>query len=244
MTNNLSDHTGDEPGARATGSGRRPIRSYVVRGGRLTTSQQRALESYSADYVVPFHAAPLNPGELFGNNQPLVVEIGFGMGDSLLAMAKEQADKNFLGIEVHKPGIGKLLLGIAEQGISNIRIINHDAREVMESCFGAGTVDGIQVFFPDPWHKKRHHKRRLIQTPFVNLLVSRLKPGGMLHLATDWEPYAEQLLEVLEANDRLHNCAGTGNYATPGDRPVTKFERRGRKLGHGVWDLRFTRCTD
>ena len=231
-----SGQVGDSP----SGSDRRPIRSYVIRAGRLTTSQQKALETYSADYVVDYKPEPLETESLFGNAQPVIVEIGFGMGSSLLTMAKNHPDRNFLGIEVHKPGIGKLLMGIAEDGVANIRVINHDAREVMEHCFVNQSLDGIQIFFPDPWHKKRHNKRRLIQAGFVALLVSRLKPGGMLHLATDWQPYAEQMLEVLEANPALINSAGAGNYATPGDRPTTQFEQRGRKLGHGVWDLRFT----
>lgn len=239
-----SESDNDQAGSLPSGSDRRPIRSYVIRGGRLTTSQQKALEAHSADYVVDFKPEPLNTESLFGNAHPVIVEIGFGMGDSLLTMAKNHPDRNFLGIEVHKPGIGKLLLGIAGDGVANIRIINHDAREVIGRCFVNRSLDGIQVFFPDPWHKKRHNKRRLIQAGFVELLASRLKPGGMLHLATDWEPYAGQMLEVLEANPALINSAGTGNYATPGDRPTTKFEKRGRKLGHGVWDLHFTRRPD
>ena len=239
MSTSESDNS--QAGRESSGSERRPIRSYVIRGGRLTTSQQKALETHSADYVVDYKPEPLDTGSLFGNDHPVIIEIGFGMGDSLLTMAKNHPDRNFLGIEVHKPGIGKLLLGIAADDITNIRVINHDAREVMEQCCVDQSLDGIQIFFPDPWHKKRHNKRRLIQAGFVELLVSRLKSGGMLHLATDWEPYAEQMLAVLEANPALINSAGTGNYATPGDRPTTKFEQRGRKLGHGVWDLRFTR---
>ncbi len=222
-------------------SDRRPVRSYVIRGGRITPSQQRALQDFADDYLVEYRAESLDTRGLYGNDNPLVVEIGFGMGDSLLAMAKSHPDKNFLGIEVHKPGIGKLLLGIAAEGIANIRVVNHDALEVMQHCFGIACLDEVQVFFPDPWHKKRHNKRRLIQAQFVELLVSRLKPGGILHLATDWLPYAEQMLETLEANGKLINCAGVGKFATPGDRPVTKFEHRGRKLGHPVRDLRFIR---
>ncbi|MEZ5490023.1 MAG: tRNA (guanosine(46)-N7)-methyltransferase TrmB [Gammaproteobacteria bacterium] len=239
-----SECDNDLTGSLPSGSDRRPIRSYVIRGGRLTTSQQKALETLSADYVVDFRPEPLDKESLFGNAHPVIVEIGFGMGDSLLAMAKNHPERNFLGIEVHKPGIGKLLLGIASDDIANIRVINHDAREVIERCFVNQSLDGIQIFFPDPWHKKRHNKRRLIQAGFVELLVSRLKAGGKLHLATDWEPYAEQMLEVLEANQALINSAGPGNFATPGDRPTTKFEQRGRKLGHGVWDLHFTRRPD
>jgi tRNA (guanine-N7-)-methyltransferase len=221
--------------------GRRPVRSYVIRGGRLTSSQRKALETYSAEYVVDYRPEPLDLHSLFGNDNPVIVEIGFGMGDSLLTMARAMPEKNFIGIEVHKPGIGKLLMGVGADAVGNIRVINHDAREVMEHCFADNCLDGIQVFFPDPWHKKRHNKRRLIQTEFVELLAQKLKAGGLLHLATDWQPYAEQMLEVLENNRRLVNEAGQGNYSSPGNRPATKFENRGRKLGHGVWDLQFRR---
>ncbi len=161
------------------------------------------------------------------------------MGDSLLAMAARKSDVNFIGIEVHQPGIGRLLMGIDQEQLQNIRIISHDARDVMEHCFSDGDLHGIQIFFPDPWHKKRHHKRRLIQPEFVALLQRKLEPGGYLHLATDWQPYAEQMLEVMEKISGLVNLAGAGHYANPGDRPATKFEKRGRKLGHDVWDLRF-----
>ena len=220
---------------------RRPVRSYVIRGGRLTSSQRKALETYSADFVVDYRPQPLDLQTLFGNNNPVIVEIGFGMGDSLLAMATKVPGKNFIGIEVHKPGIGKLLMGIGKEAVNNVRIIDHDAREVMEHCFSDSSLDGIQIFFPDPWHKKRHHKRRLIQAEFVDLLTHKLKPGGLLHLATDWQPYAEQMLEVLEKQPCLINEAGTGKVSTSSDRPTTKFENRGRRLGHGVWDIQFRR---
>jgi len=220
---------------------RRPIRSYVVRGGRLTSSQRKALETYSADFVIDYRPQLLDLQTLFANNNPVIVEIGFGMGDSLLTMASAMPENNFIGIEVHKPGIGKLLMGLGREAVTNVRVINHDAREVMEHCFSDGSLDGVQIFFPDPWHKKRHHKRRLIQAEFVDLLARKLKPDGLLHLATDWQPYAEQMLDVLENRIFLINEAGTGNYSTPGSRPATKFENRGRKLGHGVWDIRFRR---
>ena len=224
---------------RSSFENRRPIRSYVIRGGRLTSSQRKALDAHSADFVITYRPQPLDLQSLFENNNPVVVEIGFGMGDSLLSMAKNMPRTNFIGIEVHKPGIGKLLMGMESEAVDNIRIINHDAREVMEHCFANGSLDRIQIFFPDPWHKKRHHKRRLIQAEFVELLKCKLKPGGLLHLATDWQPYAEKMLEVLDNNPDLNNEAGAGNYSSPGDRPATKFEKRGLKLGHGVWDLRF-----
>ena len=222
-------------------SGWRPVRSYVIRGGRLTSSQRKALESLSADVVVEYRPQPLDLVALFRNRNPVVIEVGFGMGDSLLAMAAKLPDTNFLGIEVHQPGIGKLLMGIDQEQLNNIRVIDHDAREVMEHCIADGSLRGIQIFFPDPWHKKRHHKRRLIQTEFVALLQRKLEAGGHLRLATDWRPYAEQMLEVLDNTDGLVNQAGTGLFADPGDRPATKFEKRGRKLGHDVWDLCYER---
>ncbi|MBT8147379.1 MAG: tRNA (guanosine(46)-N7)-methyltransferase TrmB, partial [Gammaproteobacteria bacterium] len=187
MTQGEPNQVSSSPGSPS----KRPIRSYVIRGGRLTSSQRKALETYSAAFVVDYRAQPLDPQSLFENNNPVIVEIGFGMGDSLLTMAVEKPNTNFIGIEVHKPGIGKLLMGMGHQSVSNIRIINHDAKEVMEHCIADSSLDGIQIFFPDPWHKKRHHKRRLIQAEFVNLLTQKLKAGGLLHLATDWQPYAE-----------------------------------------------------
>lgn len=220
------------------------VRSYVIRGGRLTTSQRKALETHADDFVVDYRPTVLDTRSLFGNGKPLTVEIGFGMGDSLLTMASDSPDTNFIGIEVHRPGIGKLLLGIVRQGLDNIRIINHDASEVMTHCFAEASLDRILIFFPDPWHKKRHHKRRLVQPAFAELLATRLKPGGILHAATDWQPYAEQMLAVLEQNSRLRNGAGPGNFGSPGDRPSTKFEKRGKRLGHGVWDLQFIRRQD
>jgi tRNA (guanine-N7-)-methyltransferase len=213
----------------------------VIRGGRLTSSQRKALETHSADFVIDYRPQPLDLVSLFGNHNPVVVEIGFGMGDSLLTMAARMPEVNFIGVEVHPPGIGKLLMGIGQQQLSNVRVISHDARDVMEHCFSDGCLHGIQVFFPDPWHKKRHHKRRLIQAGFVALLQRKLEPGGHLHLATDWQPYAEQMLAVLENTPGLVNLAGAGHYADSGDRPATKFEKRGRRLGHDVWDLRYVR---
>lgn len=215
----------------------RPIRSYVIRGGRLTDSQRKAIEQHWQDYVIEFTGAVLNPDELFPHPAPLTVEIGFGMGDSLLAMAAAQPEQNFLGIEVHKPGVGKLLHGIAEQQLNNLRLICHDAKEVIQQGLPGASVDRFLIFFPDPWHKKKHHKRRIIQPPFAALLSDRLKPGGKLHLATDWEPYAEHMLEVLDAEPSLKNTNGPGQFWPSPDRPQTKFQRRGEKLGHGVWDL-------
>ncbi|MFM1897633.1 MAG: hypothetical protein RLZZ385_2707 [Pseudomonadota bacterium] len=220
-------------------AGPRPIRSYVLRSGRLTDAQAKAIAEHWQDFVVPFNGSPLNLQDLFPQSAPLIVEIGFGMGESLLAMAQADPHRNYLGIEVHRPGVGKLLLGISAAGISNLRIINHDAKEVMEKGIAADSLAGVQIYFPDPWHKKKHNKRRLIQPDFVALLAARLQPGGFLHLATDWQPYAEHMLEVLNACPDLHNRAGNAGYMTDTGRPLTKFERRGQRLGHGVWDLVF-----
>lgn len=179
---------------------------------------------------------------MFGRDAPRVLEIGFGMGQSLVAMAAAAPATDFIGIEVHRPGVGKLLHSMAEQGVENIRIYCHDAVEVLRDCIPPASLDTIQIFFPDPWHKKRHHKRRLIQPAFAERLAAHLKPGGILHLATDWENYAEQMLEVLSATPGLENTAGAGDYSPrPESRPLTKFEARGERLGHGVRDLLFRR---
>lgn len=218
---------------------KRPIRSYVIRSGRLTDAQRKAIESYWDKYVVEYAMEPLKLETLFEKPQPLTVEIGFGMGDSLLEMAKNAPDKNFLGIEVHQPGVGKLLNGIAENQLSNIKLICHDAREILETGLPDHCIDRLLLFFPDPWHKKRHNKRRLVQPEFINLLLKKLNTGAELHFATDWQAYAEHMMEVLEENPHLENLLGAGNYWPDPDRPVTKFEKRGQRLGHGVWDLRF-----
>ena len=218
---------------------KRPIRSYVIRSGRLTDSQRNAIESYWESYVVEFKNESLDLNTLFEKSQKLTVEIGFGMGDSLLEMAKQSPDQNFLGIEVHQPGIGKLLNGIVENKLTNIKLICHDAREVLEIGLADNCIDRLLLFFPDPWHKKRHNKRRLVQPEFIELLLERLNTAAELHFATDWQAYAEHMMEVLEANPCLENMQGTQSYWPEPDRPVTKFEKRGQRLGHGVWDLRF-----
>ena len=172
-----------------------------------------------------------------------MLEIGFGMGQSLVAMAAAAPEKNFIGVEVHLPGVGRLLHSMEDEGVDNIRVYCHDAVEILNDCIDDASLDTVQIFFPDPWHKKRHHKRRLIQPDFVDLLCRKLKPGGVLHLATDWENYAEQMMEVLSANTQLRNQAGEGEFAPrPDHRPLTKFERRGERLGHGVWDLLFKKA--
>ena len=220
----------------------RPIRSYVLRMGRLTDGQQRAFDEYWPRYGLAHSDGPLDYAAVFGRDAPRVLEIGFGMGQSLVAMAAAAPATDFIGIEVHRPGVGKLLHSMAVEGVDNIRIYCHDAVEVLRDCIPPASLDTIQIFFPDPWHKKRHHKRRLIQPAFAEQLVGYLKPGGILHLATDWENYAEQMLAVLSATPGLENTAGAGNYAPrPEHRPLTKFEQRGERLGHGVWDLLFRR---
>jgi len=219
---------------------RRAIRSYVVRAGRMGTGQQRALAELAPRFVLPFRAERSDFAAAFARSAPLVIEIGFGMGDATAQIAAARADTNFLGIEVHPPGVGALLQRIEERGLTNVRIVQHDAVEVLEQMVAPASLAGVHVFFPDPWHKKRHHKRRLIQPAFVALLASRLAPGGYLHCATDWQPYAEQMLEVLSAEPLLANRFD-GYAPRPDYRPLTKFENRGLKLGHGVWDLVFTR---
>lgn len=216
---------------------KRPIRSYVIRSGRTTESQRKALEQHWDDYVIAYQPDLLELGRVFAQDAPLTVEIGFGMGDSLVQMAEDNPAQNFLGIEVHRPGVGKLMHGAEARGLTNLKVICHDATEVMEHCFVSGSLARVLIFFPDPWHKKRHHKRRIIQPDFASLLASRLRPGGSLHLATDWEQYAEHMVEVLENEPALVNANGKGKFWLDPDRPQTKFERRGERLGHGVWDL-------
>jgi tRNA (guanine-N7-)-methyltransferase len=223
-------------------SARRGIRSYVVRAGRMGSGQERALAELGPRFVLPFAAAVPDWDGLFGRHAPHVLEIGFGMGGATAEIAQALPGTDFIGVEVHTPGVGALLRQIGERGLSNLRIVQHDAVEVLEQMVEPASLAGVHVFFPDPWHKKRHHKRRLIQPPFVRLLASRLAPGGYLHCATDWQPYAEQMLEVLGAEPSLRNRSD-GYAPRPLYRPLTKFEQRGLKLGHGVWDLVFERIT-
>ncbi|WP_407645092.1 tRNA (guanosine(46)-N7)-methyltransferase TrmB [Diaphorobacter caeni] len=216
------------------------IKSYVLRAGRVTTGQAKALETLGPRFVLDYAPAPLDATAAFGRAAPLILEIGFGMGDATAHIAQVRPEDNFLCCEVHAPGVGALLKRVGEGQIENIRILQHDAVEVIDNMLPEGSLDGVHIFFPDPWHKKRHHKRRLIQPPLVAKLASRLKPGGYLHCATDWEPYAEQILEVLSADPHLLNSA-EGYAPQPAYRPLTKFENRGLRLGHGVWDLVFKR---
>jgi tRNA (guanine-N7-)-methyltransferase len=218
----------------------RRIRSFVTRAGRVSTGQRRALEEFGPRFVVPYEAAISDWDAAFGRQAPRILEIGFGMGATTAEIAMQRPGDDFIGVEVHEPGVGALLKLIGEETLTNIRIVQHDAVEVVEHMFAPQSLDGVHIFFPDPWHKARHHKRRLIQPPFVALIASRLKPGAYLHCATDWQNYAEQMLEVLSAEPTLENTAES--FAPrPAYRPVTKFERRGLRLGHGVWDLVFKR---
>jgi len=219
---------------------RRSIRSYVLRQGRVTAAQASAVERLMPVYGIAFSPAPLDLEQAFGRRAPKILEIGFGMGETTAAIAVAHPECDYLGIEVHTPGVGALLRRVDALGLTNVRVIQHDAVEVVERMIGPGALDGVHVFFPDPWPKKRHHKRRLLQPGFVHLLATRMKPGAYLHAATDWEDYAAQMLEVLSAEPLLANTA-TGFAPRPDSRPLTKFETRGTRLGHGVWDIVFRR---
>ena len=237
----MTDPDPDLDRERADRDRTKPIRSFVVRAGRIGPGQARALATLAPRYVVPFRDAQIDFAELFGRSVPVVVEIGFGMGQATAAIAAAHPEIDFLGIEVHPPGVGALLQRIDEARLANVRIVQHDAVEVLASMVAPASLAGVHVFFPDPWPKKRHHKRRLIQPPFVRLLASRLAAGATLHCATDWEPYAEQMLAVLADEPSLANAAGSGYADRPLARPLTKFEQRGLDRGHGVRDLVFTK---
>lgn len=218
----------------------RPIRSFVLRQGRLTAAQERAVDTLLPLYGVDYVPAPLDLDAAFGRAAPKILEIGFGMGGATAQIAAANPGNDYLGIEVHTPGVGNLLKLMQEQSLTNLRLVQHDAVEVLQHMIADGALDGVHIFFPDPWPKKRHHKRRLLQAEFVALLCQKLKPGGYLHFATDWEEYAQWTLEVLQAEAKLKNTAV--DYASrPEYRPLTKFEQRGLNLGHGVWDLIFRR---
>lgn len=221
----------------------RAIRSFVLRTGRMTKGQESAYEQFWPLAGLSLANGPLDSAACFGRAAPLVFEIGFGMGQSLVEMAAAAPDTDFIGVEVHKPGVGRLLMAMGEQQLTNLRVYCDDAVEVLARCIADESLDRVQVYFPDPWHKKKHHKRRLIQPAFVQQLRKKLKPGGVLHLATDWEHYAEHMLEVMSAAEGFRNKAGAGEYSPrPDYRPLTKFEQRGQRLGHGVWDLLFEKA--
>jgi tRNA (guanine-N7-)-methyltransferase len=220
----------------------RSIRSFVTRAGRITAAQQRALQELWPKYGVEFAPALLDVRTLFGRSAPLTLEIGFGNGDNLARLAAAYPQRDFLGIEVHRAGVGRLMLALQAQGLGNVRLICHDAVEVLERQIPPGSAAEILILFPDPWPKKRHHKRRLLQEAFVKLAVERLGSGGVLRLATDWQPYALQMLETLSAATALENLAAAGGFLVrPAEREPTRFERRGERLGHEVWDLAFRR---
>jgi len=230
------------PGPSATNAHPRSIRSFVMRGGRITEAQQRALGSHWPRYGIAFEPAPLDFAVVFGRRAPVTLEIGFGNGDNLVTQAAAHPERNYLGIEVHRPGVGHLLLRLDERQLRHVRIICHDAVEVLAHQVAPQTLDEIQILFPDPWPKKRHHKRRLVQGPFVELLADRLRLGGLLRFATDWRPYADAALELLNANPRLRNLAPNRRFVPrPIERSATRFEQRGERLGHDVWDLAFER---
>ena len=219
---------------------RRSIRSFVVRAGRMGPGQIRALTELGPHFMLPFAPAQFDFAASFGRAAPLVLEIGFGMGDATASIAQALPGTDFIGVEVHTPGVGALLKRVGELGLTNLRLIQFDAVDVLLHMIAPASLAGLHVFFPDPWHKKKHNKRRLIQPEFVQLLASRLAPGGYLHCATDWQPYAAQMLEVLSAEPTLRNSVD-GYAPKPDYRPLTKFENRGLKLGHGVWDLVFVK---
>lgn len=220
----------------------RRIKSFVLRQGRLSNAQQNAIDTQWPKFGLTLKDELLDLTEIFGRDAPTIVEIGFGMGKSLAEMAEANPQQNYIGIEVHRPGIGALLKLVEEKGLTNIRVYNDDAIEVLEKCIPKNALAGVYLFFPDPWHKKRHNKRRIVQPHFVETIASHLKPGGQFHMATDWEDYAIHMMEVMNNAPNYNNISGKGEYTPrPEYRPLTKFEARGHSLGHGVWDLIFER---
>ncbi|TAL60833.1 MAG: tRNA (guanosine(46)-N7)-methyltransferase TrmB [Legionella sp.] len=218
----------------------RMIKSYVLRAGRVSNRQQQGLELWLKDYQLTLGATPWSLKAAFDREADTVAEIGFGMGHSLFTMAKNQPELNYVGIEVHQAGVGSLVADLHEHQLKNVRVVAHDAVEVFRTQLADNSLAGVQIFFPDPWHKKRHHKRRLIQKEFIQLLVQKIRPGGFVHCATDWQDYAEHILDVLNDEPHLLNTQTDGGYSPkPASRPLTKFEQRGERLGHGVWDMIF-----
>ena len=216
----------------------RPIRSFVRREGRLTRGQERALSELWIKFGIDNESSPLDLQNFFERNAPKVLEIGFGNGASLVQMAATHSEYDYLGVEVHRPGVGALLLMVEEQNLTNVRVVCDDAVEVLKHRIEDDSLDRVQLFFPDPWHKKRHHKRRIVQPDFVSLIAQKLKCGGVFHLATDWENYAHHMVEIMNSATDFENTTGDENFVVrPDFRPLTKFEQRGTRLGHGVWDL-------
>lgn len=225
-----------------TASPMRKIKSYVLRIGRLTKGQEIAMQTLWPKYGLCIKDGAITSEKLFGiANKPLVLEIGFGMGESLVTMAKNEPDKGFIGIEVHTPGVGAMLIHLREQQVDNVRAYNEDAVEVLDKCIADNSLERVQIYFPDPWHKRRHNKRRIIQTEFIQFLRKKLVAGGKMHLATDWEDYAKHMLKVMSSAEGFENVADNGYIDRPDWRPQTKFEQRGLRLGHGVWDLLYTK---
>lgn len=221
---------------------RREIKSFVMRAGRMTQGQQRGLDDGWPKFGLTLEQGPLDAPALFGRTAPLTLEIGFGMGQSLLEMALAAPEQDFVGVEVHRPGVGALLNGMLRGDVGNVRVYSCDAMDVLRQCVADNSLDRVLLFFPDPWHKSKHHKRRIVNPVFAELIRQKLKPGGILHMATDWEPYAQHMLEIMQAAPGYTNLSATGNWVErPAERPVTKFERRGERLGHGVWDLKFVK---
>lgn len=232
------DTTGQSQGRK------RPVRSYVIRGGRLTSGQARALEALWPRFGIETRPGegPIDFDSLFGRKAPVIVEIGFGNGEATWRAAQAHPEQDFIGVEVHRPGVGRLLMALDDKRLGNVRVACQDAVEFIGDSIAPNSLAGVRIYFPDPWPKKRHHKRRLVQPPFVETLVSRMAPGALLHLATDWAPYAEHMTGVLAANPALRNVAETGDYSPrPEWRPETRFERRGKRLGHRVYDLLYER---
>ncbi len=221
---------------------RRAIRSFVLRGGRITAGQRKAFEENWPRYGLDVKSGMLDYANVFQRRARTVLEIGFGMGDSLLQMAQAAPATNFIGVEVHRPGVGRILAGIDRTQLSNIRIFQADALDVLQQCIADGSLSCVLIFFPDPWHKKRHHKRRLIQPEFIELVTAKLTAQGVVHIATDWQPYAEHCMQVLSDNPQLRHSVSADLHALRSERrPLTKFEQRGQRLGHGVWDIIFER---
>ncbi|MGX5172673.1 tRNA (guanosine(46)-N7)-methyltransferase TrmB [Aliikangiella sp. IMCC44653] len=222
----------------------RRIRSFVRREGRMTAGQALAYAEMMPDYGLEFTQTKLDFEVLFGNSNPVTLEIGFGMGTSLAIQAENNPNKNYFGIEVHRPGVGALLARMKEKQLTNIRVISYDAIDVLEHMVDESSLSCLQLFFPDPWHKKRHHKRRIVKSSFAKKVWQKMQSGGVLHMATDWENYAEHMLAVMQQESGWENLSDTGDYVPkPEDRPVTKFQARGERLGHGVWDLMFKKVT-
>jgi len=215
----------------------REIKSFVLRQGRLTPGQQKAFETAWPKYGLEYSTDILDFNLIFGNENPVVLEIGFGNGDSLAQMAEDQPDINFLGIEVHRPGVGHLLIEIEKRELTNLRIISHDAIDLLKNSLSENSLSGVQLFFPDPWHKKRHYKRRIVKASFLDLLAKCIQPNGFFHAATDWENYAQHILQAVKEHPKFTIEAPSGYIDRPTHRPLTKFEQRGQRLGHGVWDI-------